>query len=168
MRDNDTRAACTPPRNKRRRSASAQTMRRKRRIGLCRLNIAPFMSNGRRRPSTSIRRSPPADPGHEPRGGPEFESLHSGWDRPRLRDFSCATDASVDGRNAQIPVIPKRRGEWVNSTEVRGRDVHCYPFQAVFKQGYARSRERQSPCSGPITGVTPGRAGNSNCPPRRS
>ena len=42
------------------------------------------------------------NPGQEPRGGPEFESLHSGRDRPRSRDFSCATDASVDGRNAQI------------------------------------------------------------------
>ena len=36
--------------------------------------------------------------------------------RPRSRDFSCANDAVAYGRNAQIPVIPKRRGEWVNST----------------------------------------------------
>jgi hypothetical protein len=32
----------------------------------CRLNTAPFMGNGRPRPSTSIRGLPPADPGHEP------------------------------------------------------------------------------------------------------
>jgi hypothetical protein len=36
-------------------------------------------------------RSPLADPRHEPPAGPEFESLHSGWDRPRSLDFSCAT-----------------------------------------------------------------------------
>ena len=70
----------------------------------CRLNIALFMSNGRPRPSTSIRRLPPADPGHEPRGGPEFESPHLGSDRPGSRDLRCATDASVDGRNASSRV----------------------------------------------------------------
>ena len=43
------------------------------------LNIAPYTSNGRPRPSTSIRRSPPANPGHEPRGGPDLKSLHSVW-----------------------------------------------------------------------------------------
>ncbi len=42
-----------------------------------RLNIAPFMSNGRPRPSYSIRRSTLADPRHEPPAGPEFESLDS-------------------------------------------------------------------------------------------
>ena len=41
------------------------------------LNIAPFMSNGRPRPSTSIRRSPLADPRHEPPAGPEFD--HRFW-----------------------------------------------------------------------------------------
>jgi hypothetical protein len=45
----------------------------------------------------------------EPRGGPEFESLHSGRDRP-------ANAAAVDGRSAQIPVIRRRLGERVKST----------------------------------------------------
>jgi hypothetical protein len=66
-----------------------------------------------------------AEPHHEPRAGPEFESVHSGRDRPRSRDFSCATDASVDGRNAQIPAIRRGLGERVNSVEDGGRDAHC-------------------------------------------
>ena len=43
---------------------------------------------------------------HEPRACPGFASAHSGLNRPRSRDFSCAINASVDGRNAQIAVIP--------------------------------------------------------------
>ena len=42
------------------------------------------------------------EPHHEPQGDPEFESVHSGWGRPRSQDFSCANDAVVDGRCAQI------------------------------------------------------------------
>jgi len=41
---------------------------------------------------------------HEPRGGPEFESVHSGRDRPRLatiRGFQLCECAVVDDRNAQ-------------------------------------------------------------------
>ena len=44
------------------------------------------------------------EPQHEPRGGPEFELVHSGWGRPRSQDFSCANDAVVDGRCAQVAV----------------------------------------------------------------
>ena len=53
------------------------------------------MSNGRPRPSTSIRRSPPANPGHEPRGGADLKSLHSGWDRPAARRFLPFEDATI-------------------------------------------------------------------------
>jgi hypothetical protein len=45
----------------------------------------------------------------EPRGGPEFKSVHSVWDR-------LANAAAVDGRIAQIAVIAKRCGERVKST----------------------------------------------------
>ena len=37
----------------------------------------------------------------EPRGGPEFESGHSGRDRPRWVSVMRFEDAAVDGRNAQ-------------------------------------------------------------------
>ena len=46
------------------------------------------------------------EPQNEQRGGPEIDSVQSGRDRPRSRDFSCATDASVDGWNAQKAVNP--------------------------------------------------------------
>ena len=37
---------------------------------------------------------------------PESASAHSGLNRPRSRDFSCAINASVGGRNAHIADIP--------------------------------------------------------------
>ena len=56
------------------------------------------------------------EPQCEPRGGPELESVHSGWGRPRSQDFSCANDGVVDGRCALIAVTPRRHGERVKST----------------------------------------------------
>jgi hypothetical protein len=38
----------------------------------------------------------------EPRGSPEFESGHSGRDRPRWVSVMRFEDAAVNGRNAQI------------------------------------------------------------------
>jgi hypothetical protein len=49
--------------------------------------------------------------GMSSQAAPEFESVHLGRDGPRSRDFSCANDAVVDGRFAQIAVIAKRCGE---------------------------------------------------------
>ncbi len=42
---------------------------------------------------------------HEPRGGPEFESAHSGRDRTRRDGVMRFEDAAVNGRCAQIAVI---------------------------------------------------------------
>lgn len=44
--------------------------------------------------------------GMSSQAAPEFESVHSGRDGPRSRDFSCANDAVVDGRFAQKAAIP--------------------------------------------------------------
>jgi hypothetical protein len=45
----------------------------------------------------------------EPRGGPEFKSVHSVWDR-------LANAAAVDGRIAQRAAIRGGRGDQVKST----------------------------------------------------
>jgi hypothetical protein len=45
----------------------------------------------------------------EPRGGPEFKSVHSVWDR-------LANAAAVDGRIAQIAAIRRGLGERIRST----------------------------------------------------
>ncbi len=113
------------------------------------------MSDGRPRPSTSIRRSPPADPGHEPRGGPEFESLHSGSDRPRSRDLSCATDASVDGRNAQIAVVPELRGERVPQP-LRKRMNSWWRWRCMLRPSSVEDVHRREQGGGPVPFVMMG------------
>jgi hypothetical protein len=113
--------------------------RSRRQRGCCRLsrhailyrsrpNTAPFMSNGRPRPSYSIRRSTLADPRHEPPAGPEFASLHSGLVRPRSPDFSCATDAQWTARNAQNSGHPRRRDD-VSNRQVAAPGAKASGFQ---------------------------------------
>jgi hypothetical protein len=59
----------------------------------------------------------------EPRGSPEFESGHSGRDRPRWVSVMRFEDAAVNGRNAQIAVIARRPTERVEPTRADTRHL---------------------------------------------
>jgi hypothetical protein len=60
----------------------------------------------------------------------------------RLRDFSCANDAAVDGRNAPIAAVRGRRGERVQST----RSTRSSP--RVTGRRLAENRTRQGKLRG--------------------
>ncbi len=81
------------------------------------------------------------DPGHEPRGSPEFESMHSVWDRPRRGNFS-GENAVVDGRSAQIAAISDGAGK-------RGARRWSYACPEVTRE---TSEDRELPAAFERTG----------------
>jgi flavin-dependent dehydrogenase len=83
----------------------------------------------------------------EPRGGPEFKSVHSVWDR-------LANAAAVDGRIAQTPAIRRRRGERAKSTPIAEVPILLqkgalrWRLTAELKASAAVSRPFRSTCLG--------------------
>jgi hypothetical protein len=102
--------------------------------------------------------NPLTDPGRQclsmsSQAAPEFESVHLGRDRPRSRDFSCATDAVVDGRFAEIPLVPCRLRERIISNLLlpfpvgpgTGEERHDRTFMGDASNPSARRGARYSP-----------------------